>query len=62
MTYWCVKQKYFDNGQVKVKVYPVEADAKPENSVQQSNVCDDYQDYFKTPEEAAGFAQQAMQA
>lgn len=62
MTYWCVKQKYFDNGQVKVKVYPVEAEAKPGNSMQQAQAYDHYCDYFEVQEEAAAFAQEAMQA
>lgn len=61
MTYWCVSTKCYDNWRAKVRVYRIEAEAKPENSMQQTQAYDHYCDYFETQEEAAAFAQESMQ-
>lgn len=62
MSFWCVNQKYFDSGYVKVLVYEVKADRKPENGMRANNLCGEYHDYFDTYEEAAAFAKQAREA
>lgn len=62
MSFWCVNQKYFDSGYVKVLAYEVKADRKPENGMRENNLCDEYRDYFDTYEEAAAFAKQAREA
>ena len=56
MKFWCVNQKYFDGGAVKVNVYAIEADEKPQNSYVENMMCDEYHDYFNTCEEANEFA------
>lgn len=62
MTFWAVSQKHFDSGKVKVNLYPVEADVKPENGMTENKMCDHYIDYFETCEEAVAFAEQAKLA
>lgn len=62
MKYWCVSTKFFDSGRVKVNLYLVEAESKPENGMQESKMCDHYCDYFATYEEAMTWAQQAKEA
>lgn len=62
MKFWAVSQKYFDSGHVKVNLYPVEAEAKPENCMTENKMCDHYIDYFDTYEEAAAWAEQARHA
>lgn len=62
MKFWCVSNKYFDSGKVKVTVFQVEADTKPKNEMTENKMCDEYRDYFDTYEEAAKFAKQAMEA
>lgn len=56
MKYWCVNTKFFDSGRVKVRVYPVEAESKPANGMQENAMCDEYHDYFETYEEATAYA------
>lgn len=60
--FWCVQQKYFDRGQVKILVFAVNADVKPENGSCENKMCDEYRDYFDTYEEAAAWAKQAREA
>ena len=60
--FWGVSQKYFDSGKVKVNIFPVEAETKPENGVAENKMCDEYVDYFDTYEEAAAWAEQARKA
>lgn len=62
MTYWAVSQKYFDSGKVKVNLFPVEAEEKPEYTQTENKMCDQYIDYFDTYEEAATWAEQARKA
>lgn len=62
MKFWCVSTKFFDSGRVKVNLYPMEADSKPENGVQENKICDHYCDYFETYEAAAAWAEQARRA
>lgn len=33
MKFWAVSTKYFDSGRVKVNIYPVEAETKPESGM-----------------------------
>ena len=61
-TFWGVSQKYFDSGEVRVRVFPVTADAKPENGMTENKMCDEYVDYFDTYEEAVVWAEQAKKA
>lgn len=60
--FWAVNTKFFDSGRVKVTVYPVYADEKPENGSQENRMCDEYIDYFDTQEEASAWAEQARKA
>ncbi len=60
--FWCVNQKYFDSGKVKVLVYSVEADEKPANGYRENMMCDEYHDYFDTQAEARAFAAKAEKA
>lgn len=62
MKYWLVITKFFDSGRVKVNIALVEAEAKPENGMQENAMCDEYHDYFETYGEAAAWAQQAREA
>lgn len=62
MRFWAVSNKYFDSGKVKVRIFPVEADAKPENAKTENKLCDEYIDYFDSYEEAAEWAEQARKA
>ncbi len=62
MKYWLVVTKFFDSGQVKVNIAPVEAESKPADGMQENAMCDEYHDYFETYEEAAAWAQQAREA
>ena len=46
MKFWAVSTKYFDSGRVKVNIYPVEAETKPESGMTENKMCDHYIDYF----------------
>ena len=54
-TFWCVKQKYFDDGTVRTWVTEVKAEEKPKNEMVENKMCDEYRDYFDTYEEAKKF-------
>lgn len=62
MKFWGVSSKYFDSGKVKAKIFPVEAEVKPESRMTENQMCDEYVDYFDTYEEAADWAEQARKA
>lgn len=62
MKFWCVCTKFFDSGVVKVNLFQVEADEKPENRMTENKMCDKYRDYFNTYEEARTWAEQAKRA
>ena len=62
MKFWCLNQKYFDSGKVKVNVYSVESETKPENGMRENNLCDEYHDYFDNYSEAKAFADEAENA
>lgn len=62
MKFWLVVAKYFDSGRVKVNIAPIEAESKPENTMVENKMCDEYHDYFDTYEEAAKYAQDARNA
>lgn len=36
MKFWCVSNKYFDSGKVKVSIFPVEAETKLESRMTES--------------------------
>lgn len=55
MKFWAVSRKYFDSGAVKVNVFRVTAEAKPESGLQDNSLCEHYVDYFDTYREALGF-------
>lgn len=60
--FWCVNQKYFDSGCVKVNVYAVKAESKPVNGQRENMMCDEYHDYFDTYKEAQHFAAKTKNA
>ena len=60
--FWGVSQKYFDSGKVKVNIFSVEAETKPENGMTENKMYNEYIDYFDTYEEAAVWAEQARKA
>lgn len=60
--FWGVSQRYFDSGRVNARIFPVEAETKPENGMTENKMCDEYVDYFDTYEEAAAWAEQARKA
>ncbi len=62
MKFWAVSNRYFDSGKVKVIIFPVEADTKPESKMTERKMCDEYVDYFDTYLEAAAWAEQARKA
>lgn len=62
MKFWLVVTKYFDSGRVKVNIAPIEAVSKPENTMAENKMRDEYHDYFDTYEEAAKYAQDARNA
>lgn len=62
MTYWMVITKFFDSGRVKVNLSRVEADSKPEDTMVENKMCDEYRDYFDTYEEAYEYAEQSKKA
>lgn len=62
MQYWGVSTKFFDSGKVKTNIFPVEAEAKPESTMEENRMCDEYRDFFDTFEEAAAWADQARRA
>lgn len=62
MKFWLVVTRYFDSGRVKVNIAPIEAESKPENTMAENKMCDEYHDYFDTYEEAAKYAQDARNA
>ena len=60
--YWGVSTKIFDSGKVKTNIFPVEAATKPESTMVENQMCDEYRDFFGTFEEAAAWANQARRA
>lgn len=60
--YWGVSTKFFDSGKVKTNIFPVEAATKPESTMEENRMCDEYRDFFDTFEEAATWADQARRA
>lgn len=60
--YWGVSTKFFDSGKVKTNIFPVEATAKPESTMEENRMCDEYRDFFDTFEEATAWADQARRA
>lgn len=62
MKFWGVSTKFFDSGKVKANIFPVEADTKPESTMTENKMCDEYIDYFNSYDEAAAWAEQAKKA
>lgn len=60
--YWGVSTKFFDSGKVKTNIFPVEAAAKPESTMEENRMRDEYRDFFDTFEEATAWADQARRA
>lgn len=61
--YWCVIQKYYDNGTVKVSgPHKVYSESMPESGMVENKLCDEYCDYFVEYDEAVKFAKEAAQA
>lgn len=61
-TYWKVVSKFFDSGRIKCNIGRIEAESKPENTMQENKTCDEYHDFFDTYDEAAAYARQTRQA
>ena len=57
-----VSTKYFDSGHVKVNLYSLVAEAKPEGGMTENKTCDHYIDYFDTYEEALTWYEQSKKA
>lgn len=62
MKYYGVRTKFYNNGKVKAEVFEVNAEQKPQADYTETNVCDIYQDYFDTKNEADEFARMALMA
>ena len=62
MNFLCVTTKFFDSGKVKVNLGRVEADTKPESTMVENKMCDEYRDYFEDYEEARRFVEDAKRA
>ena len=60
--FWAVSTKYFDSGRVKVNLYSVEAETRPESGMSENKMCDHYIDYFDTYEEALTWYEQSKKA
>lgn len=60
--FWAASTKYFDSGAVKVNLYPVETETKPENGMTENKMCDRYINYFDTYEDALAWRKQAERA
>lgn len=43
--YWGVSTKFFDSGKVKTNIFPVEAVTKPESTMEENRMCDEYRDF-----------------
>ena len=54
--FWCVCNKYFNDGRTQSSVYPIDAEVKPESTFESTARCDIYHDYFATNKEAWAFA------
>lgn len=61
-TFYCVTTRFFDSGRVKAIMYQIEANEKPQNTMVENNLCDQYNDYFDTYEEAYKFWEEAQTA
>lgn len=62
MRYWAVNSKYFDSGRTKAKIYLIEAEKKPENIMKENKMCDEYEEYFESYEEALKFYKDTQKA
>lgn len=61
-TFYCVDQKFFDDGKVRVNVYPAQAETQPEDTYEELEHYDEYKDYFKKKACADLLAAQALEA
>lgn len=53
--FWCVATRFFDSGKVKAVMYEVEAEEKPNNTMVENKMCDEYHDYFDNFKEAKDY-------
>ena len=60
-TFWCVNRKYFDGGYVKILIYDVKAEAKPEDMQVNNKLCTEYENFFDSFDEANLFADELRQ-
>lgn len=60
--YYGVNTKFYDNGKVKVHIFEVEANKKPENVCEEKTCYDEYLDYFATRKEAERYAEDSRRA
>lgn len=61
-TFYGVVSKFFDSGRVSASLFTVQADKKPENTNQETRLCDIYYDYFDAYEEANKHLQECYNA
>lgn len=60
-TFWCVNYKYFDSGYVKILIYDVKAEVKPEDRQVNNKLCTEYENFFDSFDEANLFADELKQ-
>ena len=60
--FYCVQQRYYDNGKVSACVYSLEAEEKPKMWGRSEIDCDLWLDFFDTLEEAEAFARECYKA
>lgn len=62
MKFYGVTTKFYDNGKVKSFMYNIEAERKPKSTFKETKICDAYNDFFETYEEAKEFVDDAYRA
>lgn len=59
MKFYGATTKFYDNGMVKAFMYDIEADEKPKSTFKETKICDVYNDFFETYEEAKEYIDDA---
>ncbi|MBO6267125.1 MAG: hypothetical protein J6M06_02710 [Synergistaceae bacterium] len=60
--FWCVNSKFLVSGKVRISVYPIDAEVKPERITEPGATCVTCYDYFDTNKEAWAFAEKVKKA
>lgn len=61
-TFWCVNHKHFDSRYVKILIYDVKTEVKPKDRQVNNKMCDEYENFFDSFEEANLFADEFEQS